>query len=106
MSAIDQLATEFKTAMQSLYGDKLAQVILYGSCARGDDHVNSDVDFAVILREEPTERWREIERMYPVTSRLSEKFNQSIAPTIIAESRLQSSVNLFVSNIRREGIVV
>jgi uncharacterized protein len=106
MNTLHELSAEFKEAMQKLYGEQLAQVILYGSYARGDYKEHSDVDFAVILRKEPIERWREIERMYPITASLAEKYNQLIAPVILEEKRFKTSQNLFVSNVRREGVVL
>ncbi len=106
MNNLKQLSAEFKKAMQNLYGEQLAQVILYGSYARGDFNEDSDVDFAVILRRDTIERWREIERIYPITTSISEKYDHFIAPMFLAEKRLKTSQNLFVSNVRREGIVL
>ena len=40
---------ELKTALIELYGERLRGVYLYGSYARGDYHVDSDVDVLVAL---------------------------------------------------------
>jgi uncharacterized protein len=44
---IDQVANEYKANLQSLYGDELAELVLFGSYARGDYHDESDIDFAL-----------------------------------------------------------
>lgn len=66
MNAVDfdlaALTAEFKQAMQELYGDRLANVILYGSYARGDFHAESDVDFRIVLKGDEPNRLAEIER--------------------------------------------
>jgi len=47
----DPILTRFRTALGSLYGDRLERVVLYGSRARGDHRPDSDYDIAVFLRD-------------------------------------------------------
>lgn len=54
---LDALTADFKQAMQDLYGDRLANVILYGSYARGDFYAESDVDFMVVLKDSERKRY-------------------------------------------------
>jgi predicted nucleotidyltransferase len=35
--------------IETIYGDRLARVVLYGSRARGDAHPDSDYDVAVFI---------------------------------------------------------
>lgn len=53
---LNALTTEFKQAMEELYGERLAKVILYGSYARGDFQPESDVDFMIVLKDNELER--------------------------------------------------
>ncbi|WP_082111607.1 nucleotidyltransferase domain-containing protein [Spirosoma radiotolerans] len=46
---IDPIVRAFKKAMQEFYGDRLCDVILYGSYARGDYDEESDIDFMIVL---------------------------------------------------------
>lgn len=45
---LKQIADEVKRDMQSVLGDKLHQIILYGSYARGDYDSESDIDLMVL----------------------------------------------------------
>ena len=47
---IRQIAEEHKSRLKSLYGDELVELVLFGSYARGEEHEESDVDFAIVLR--------------------------------------------------------
>ncbi len=100
------LTAEFKQAMQTLYGDRLLRVILYGSYARGDFHEDSDVDFLIVLRGEEPKRMAEIERVHPVKSKLSTKYDIELSAIAVPESRYLESDYLFFCNVRREGITL
>ncbi len=45
---LHQITDEVKQNMQSVLGDKLHQIILYGSYARGDYDSESDIDMMVL----------------------------------------------------------
>ena len=100
------LTAEFKQAMQTLYGDRLLKVVLYGSYARGDFHAESDVDFLIVLRGSELSKMREMDAYYPVRSALSEKYAVNISITPVEEKRFIESDYLFFCNVRREGITL
>jgi predicted nucleotidyltransferase len=45
-----QVLLDLRRGLQSLYGDRLARLILFGSRARGDAEPESDYDVLVVLR--------------------------------------------------------
>ncbi len=49
-SIIKEAATEATHAVRDVLSGILSKVILYGSCARGDFHADSDVDIALIMK--------------------------------------------------------
>ncbi len=58
----DPILARFRAALDELYGGRLERVVLFGSRARGDAHLDSDYDVAVFLRD-LYDRWREIDRL-------------------------------------------
>jgi len=101
------LTAEFKQAMQTLYGDRLLKVILYGSYARGDFHEESDVDFLIVLRGEKLSKMREMDTYYPTRSALSKKYGIDISVTPVEEKRfIEKSDFLFFRNVAKDGILL
>ena len=49
----------FVAAVRAHYGARLADILLFGSRARGDNDEDSDVDLAVILQNADWEFWTE-----------------------------------------------
>ena len=58
----DPILKRFQAALADIYGDRLDQVVLFGSRARGGATPDSDYDIAVFLWELP-DRWSELDRM-------------------------------------------
>ena len=52
---LDKITSEVSRRLQETLGDKLRQVILYGSYARGDYEEYSDVDIMVLMDIEENE---------------------------------------------------
>ena len=61
----DPILQQCRTLLQTLYGTRLRGVVLYGSCARGTEQTESDIDLMVLL-EGPVDTAREIRRMWEV----------------------------------------
>jgi len=46
----DAILKRFRAALDTIYGDRIERVVLFGSRARGDGGPDSDYDVAVFLR--------------------------------------------------------
>lgn len=46
-----QIAEDFARHLKATYGDRIERIILFGSVARGDYRVDSDVDLIVVTPE-------------------------------------------------------
>jgi len=103
---VQQIAQEYKTKLQQLYGFELAELILYGSYARGDYYNESDADFAIVLRNPETRPAAEILRMAPIASQLSLKYGVMVSSLPVSLYKKQTSIQGVYQNIRREGIVI
>ncbi len=49
-----EILKEFKREITEILGDKLVDVILFGSYARGDYTEESDVDVLIVVKDKPT----------------------------------------------------
>jgi len=103
---IHQVANEFKTSLQTLYGKELAEVILFGSYARGNNQEESDLDFAVVLRDPNIRHSAEILKTSAIGSRLSLKYGIMISSLPISLHKKQTSMQGIFQEIRKEGIVI
>jgi predicted nucleotidyltransferase len=65
MQLSDPTLQQYRTRLQRLYGTRLKGVVPYGSCARGTETTESDIDLMVLL-ERPVDAAQEIRRMWEV----------------------------------------
>jgi uncharacterized protein len=63
----DPILQRVRAALRVIYGDRIEQVVLFGSRARGNGRAGSDYDIAVFLRH-LTNRWREFHRLADLRS--------------------------------------
>lgn len=96
---------EFAAGVKDLYGPRLHSVILYGSRARGDAEIDSDVDVLVVLRD-LGDSWEEAKRMSPLATRLSIDHNVLITVLPADVDEFEASTRPLFVNCRREGIRV
>lgn len=61
----DPILQKCRALLQGLYGARLHGVVLYGSCARGTEKTDSDIDLMVLL-EGPVDAGQEIRRIWTV----------------------------------------
>jgi uncharacterized protein len=61
----DPTLQKCRAFLQTLYGTRLQGIVLYGSCARGTEAPESDIDLLVLL-EGPVDAAQEIRRIWAV----------------------------------------
>lgn len=107
-SELQIVLKKVKTAAQQLYGDKLNQIILYGSYARGDNTDESDIDIMIILNCDA----EEIKNLRSITAEMASdiSLDQEVFLSILLRDKKNFENNLtilpFYQNIAREGIAV
>ena len=74
-----------RALLQALYGTRLHGVVLYGSCARGTEETESDIDLMVLL-EGPVDGAQEIRRIWevPYPLQLESERRLSVVPADVA----------------------
>ena len=102
--ALKDLLTELKSRLMDLYGERMKELCLYGSYARGEQRTESDIDVLIIV--DRVDRYSlEIERTSELISELSLKYNRSISRLFITEDDWKNRDTPFLANVREEAIL-
>jgi uncharacterized protein len=96
------IALDFKNKVQTAIGDKFSALILYGSCARGDNVRGSDIDLLLLLRNPLTPL--EEEQLAQLKSEQSLAFDTLLSCFPYSEEAWTSWQTPFLVNLRNEGI--
>jgi predicted nucleotidyltransferase len=104
--AIDPIVRAFKKAMQELYGDRLCDVILYGSYARGDYDEESDIDLMIVLADEVVNTYAEIRKITAVETEFLLKYGFAISPLPVSYNKYNASFGGVYQEARKEGLLV
>lgn len=103
-ASIQTLLDELRQNMQAHYGERLAELVVFGSQARGDAVPGSDVDVLVVLHEAQKPADRAFCRELAYTLLLRYDILVSLLHTTI-DQYLREQSPLFL-NVRREGIAL
>ena len=103
-SLIDQYISEIK----KIYGSHLRRVILYGSYARGDFRVDSDVDIMILLDMSDMDLKAYSQQLSYMTYDFNLDNDLDIKPIVKSEDHFRKwVVNYpFYANINIEGVVL
>jgi predicted nucleotidyltransferase len=94
-----------KAGLEALYGPRLAQVVLFGSQARGEAGSHSDIDVLVVLKDD-FERRLERARVLPLIVELSLETGELPSVRFADESRYAHGQDPLMLNVRREGVAL
>jgi len=104
-NSLKSILTELRRAFGVHYGARLAELILYGSQARGEAGQDSDIDLLVVLKG-PVDDYLEIEQTGEIISGLSLMFDSLVLCVFVSEEDYQTKDLPLLQNVRREGIAV
>ena len=94
----------FLDVLEQYWGHFLAEVVLYGSSARGEERDESDVDLLVVLNREPTQK--QTEQIQRLASAIDLDFGIALSPLVMspADYRWHREGAPLWHNIRRDGV--
>ncbi len=100
---VKQVIGEFVRRTQSLYGDRLKRILVYGSYARNEATAESDIDLAVVLAGGVIPG-KEIDRMIDVITDINLEYGVLLSVYPVSEENYRNVNSPLLINIRREGI--
>lgn len=100
---LQELLTELKDGLRSLYGEQLQGVFLYGSHARREAESGSDVDVLVVLDHLP-HYCAETERTSELVSTLSLRHDVSISQVFLAVEEWRQQESPFLVSVSQDAI--
>lgn len=103
---VEQIAKEYKKSLQDIYGNDLAELILFGSYARGDQHDESDVDFAVVFRDNHLRTFDDKMKISSLGAKLSLKYGLMVSSLSVSLTKKQTSMQGVYQEIRKQGIAI
>lgn len=102
---IESLLADLRSELEDLYGDRLVQLVLYGSQVRGNIHPESDVDVLVVL-DGPIEPGEEIRRMGPVRARIGLRHEEAVSLLPVSETDYENRASPWLQNVHEEGCAI
>lgn len=103
---IKEIMEQFSLEAKRIYGAALRDIILYGSCARGDFEQDSDIDIMVLLDIPQENINEERKKMLDVSDRIDWDYDVVLAPVFQNYQVYQNymTVSKFYQNVQREGV--
>ena len=99
---------DFIDGVEDVFGEKLKDIVLFGSYARGDFDLESDVDIAILVDIKREEENHFINDIVALISKIDKLHNFSIllSPIVISNSFFEEWQETipFYKNIKNEGV--
>jgi predicted nucleotidyltransferase len=96
---------ELQAELRQLYGKRSPKILVYGSYARNEENIASDVD-VLLLYPEPIRPGYEIQRMSGVLADLNLRYQVLISILPVEEANYRNEEGVFWQNLRQEGVPI
>jgi predicted nucleotidyltransferase len=103
--AVRAILAELRAGLEALYGERLAEVVLYGSQARGDAAPDSDIDVLIVLKGD-LNRTEERRATSELIHQLCLRYDVVVSGLFMSEVRYQQGDTVLLANIRAEGVKI
>ena len=88
------------------YGDRLTQIVLFGSYARGDFNEDSDVDYLVLLDEENVSSFKEVATTVVDRNAYYLETFINISAVVVSYNQFLTSNRIFYREVKKDGICI
>lgn len=95
-----EIAQEFANNINNKY---IKRIVLFGSVARGEDNIDSDIDILIICNNREMIENKISDEKYDIIT----KYGELISAHIITEKHYEDTKDYsFLTNVRKEGIIL
>lgn len=107
-SELNSILHELVKIYQSVYGEQIVKIVLYGSYARGDYDSESDVDIVALVHGDRKELQKQLRRVWDISGDLELEFGTVLSPTVIPYEEFEQYKNdlPYYRNIVKEGVEI
>ena len=102
---ITNIVKEYRRGLKGIFQAQLVKVLLYGSCARGEECEHSDIDILCVLRGS-FDYHDVIRRSSKLTAEISLRHDVVLSRVFVSEKDFLARRLPFYMNVRREGALV
>jgi len=102
---LDSIIEQIKECYHKAYGNDIVEIFLYGSYARGDFSIDSDIDIAAIVRGERLDLQEKLKKIWDISAQIGLENDIIVSPTVIPYdefNKYKQSVSYY-RNISEEG---
>jgi uncharacterized protein len=105
---IVQLLDEIVQNTSQIYGDKLKEIVLYGSYAKGQEDDESDIDIMVLVNIDEKELAQYDEKINQMIGDMSMKYFKVISLVDMSYEKFMKWVNIvpYYTSVSSEGVVL
>ena len=107
-STIKNILDELIENIRNIYGEKLKEIVLYGSYAKGLEDEESDIDIMVLLNLDDNEIRSYNKKLIEIINDVSYKSMKVISLVDMSYDKFINWVNVvpFYKNVLNEGVVL
>lgn len=102
---ITEILKQLRSNLESILGDQVEAIYLYGSQARNEARPDSDIDVLVVLRGE-FKYFDMVQRTGGTAARLSLYYDTVVSLTFVSSEHFLRHQIPFLLNVRQEGVLV
>ena len=108
LTNIQEILKLYRQQLEGVTDNQIKKIILFGSYARGDFKINSDIDVMILVDASKTELKKCENRIYDMTYEFNCEHDTEIMPVVQDEKHFNywKESYVFYRNVEKEGVTI
>ena len=105
---VQKLLKLYRNQLESVVGTHIKKIILFGSYARGDFKINSDIDVMILVDTSTLEMQECENKIYDITYDFNCEYDMEIMPIVqeVDHFNYWKESYMFYRNVNEEGVTI